>query len=381
MKIKKNKERASFFVYSSLMSRTKADMSSKMLVTFILLIAGFVLILLVYSRIGFEGLSSREVCHQSVVLRGTLPETLGIQEVVPLNCKTEKVCVRADKFFGKGECEEFENVKDKINYADVKSTEDIEKLISDQIVDCWSMTGKGELSLFSEGWAASYGLPGSSIHSSCVICSRVVFDKKTLEEKGIDASKRDVLGYMKTHKIPNGDESYYSYLLGGKAGISDDVEIDKIEITNPDTGEKVNLDVNELTKPTPSTGTEELAVLFMQISASSGEEVFSKTLKAFGMAGTATVAVSPVKSVSRAISVARKCVGPQVKVCLAIGAVVGIAALGQQYVASENREIAAAHCGDTFVGDKIGQGCSIVRTVEYNLEDLKQYCGVIESIP
>lgn len=380
MKIRKTKAKRGFFIYSSLMKQMKAEMSSKMLVTLILLIAGFLIILLIYSRVGFEGLSIGEACHQSVVLRGTLPGTLGIQEVVPLNCKTQKVCVRADELFGKGECQEFENVKDKINYADVEDTEDVEKLIADQIADCWSVMGKGELSLFSEGWAANFGIPGSSVHSSCVICSRIVFDEKTLKEKGIDVSERDVLNYMRTHRVPNGNESYYNYLLGGKAGISDNTKIEKIEIINPENGEKVNLDVNELTKPTSSLGTEELAVLFMQISAPSGEEVFSNTLKTFGIAGTAVVVSAPLKSAKGAISVAKKC-GPLIKVCLAVTAVVGIAAIGQQYVAAENREVAATHCGDTFVGDKIGQGCSIVRTIEYNIEDLKQYCGVIESIP
>jgi cystathionine beta-lyase len=38
-------------------------------------------------------------------------------------------------------------------------------------------------------------------------------------------------------------------------------------------------------------------------------------------------------------------------------------------------------CGDVSVGKDARDGCSVVRTVNYNVKDLSQYCSIIESIP
>ena len=158
----------------------KANISTTVLITVIFLITSFVIILLAYGSVDFGGLSDKEICHESVLLRGTLPG-LGIREISPLQCKTEKICIRGDKFFGKGNCnEDFGELKE-VKYTNADSLEDVEKTIADNVVDCWSMMGKGEISLYSEGWA-SFGFGG--VTSNCVICSRIAFDTKTLEEKG-----------------------------------------------------------------------------------------------------------------------------------------------------------------------------------------------------
>jgi len=109
----------------------KAEISSSMLVTTFLLIAAFLIVLVVYSTISWENLSDNQVCHQSVVLRGTLPETLGVNNFVPLQCKTEKICVRGSSLFDKGDCEDdFGDVSDKIIYSDVQIQEDVEKVVA-----------------------------------------------------------------------------------------------------------------------------------------------------------------------------------------------------------------------------------------------------------
>ena len=116
----------------------KGEMTTKMIMTILLLVVGFGIILLFYSQLSFERTIDREVCHESVVLRGTLPETLNLNALSPLKCFTKKICIRGKKIFGKGECEEYENAKS-VKNTGVKDRVQIEKLISQEIVDCWGM--------------------------------------------------------------------------------------------------------------------------------------------------------------------------------------------------------------------------------------------------
>ena len=45
-----------------------------------------------------------------------------------------------------------------------------------------------------------------------------------------------------------------------------------------------------------------------------------------------------------------------------------------------NRAISAGYCGDFEVGSEARNGCSSVRTINYNPEDLSKYCSIVESI-
>jgi len=46
-----------------------------------------------------------------------------------------------------------------------------------------------------------------------------------------------------------------------------------------------------------------------------------------------------------------------------------------------NRAITAGYCGDISVGREARDGCSIVRMIDYDKEDLSKYCHIVESIP
>jgi hypothetical protein len=72
----------------------KGALEAKMLISIILLIAGFGIILFMYSQLNWTGNIDREVCHESVILRGTLPEKsiISTKDVVPLKCKTRNIC-------------------------------------------------------------------------------------------------------------------------------------------------------------------------------------------------------------------------------------------------------------------------------------------------
>ena len=359
-------------------------MTSTMLVSIVLLVAGFGLILFFYSQLAFKGQVDREVCHQSVILRGTLPDTLGLKETAPLKCKTIKICVRGKKLLGKGECEEFTNADSVIN-TNVNDLTQIEKLISQEIVGCWSMMGEGKISLFSEN-AAEYGF--GSVYPSCVICSRIAFDKESLVEKGIDIEERNVLNYMLTHKIPNGEKSYYGYLTGdspAKISVKETISIPIIiekEDGSVSSNESIEINLKDFSGEEREE-TQELAILYMQISApTKWDSVLNiGSSLGFGAAGGAAVVGAAGRcSVAKWIGTGVKnvCKGPIAYACSALALI----AVGfQQWSAEDNRGIAATYCGDVSTGEESRQGCSVVRTVNYNIEDIKKYCAVIESIP
>ena len=83
----------------------KAEMTSTHLVTIILLMSGFAILLTVFFQVGFTKEIDRAVCHESVILRMTLPDTFDLKNLPALKCKTRKVCI-TDDLIGKGNCEE-----------------------------------------------------------------------------------------------------------------------------------------------------------------------------------------------------------------------------------------------------------------------------------
>lgn len=183
----------------------KAEMTSKQLITVILLITGFVILLFVFYRFNFEGSTDREVCHTSVVMRGSLPETFDIKKIPDLKCKTRKVCI-TDKIFGKGDCEEelgkkYDSIR--ISKNKEKQEEEIKEFIAQELADCWSMMGEGKIQIFTREWSST---------KRCSICSRISFDKSLKEE----IKEIDKLGdYLISNNIPNKDISYWKFLYPG----------------------------------------------------------------------------------------------------------------------------------------------------------------------
>jgi len=354
----------------------KGSITANQLVIIILLITGFAIVLLVFSQISWTGQIDKEVCHQSVILRATIPSAG--QALVPLKCKTSKLCVTSG-FIG-GKCEEdFQNAKG-ITKNKVSEVKQVEKLISQEIVDCWTMMGEGKVSLFSQYWADTFGV--GSVYPTCVICSRIAFDEKL----DLDLDNINVLKYMREHKIPNGNISYYAY-LAEEGQFS--VDIDSLEVKN--IGEE-KVDGNEI--PIIDEGSTtidssnlndwedplkepkgEMAILFMQISAPNhGDSILNigKGILGMGIVGGTfagpSLAIKGIKAVG-------------VKGGLITLAVAAVGAGIQQLNVAYNRGVTAGYCGDISVGEEARNGCSVVRAVNYNLEEIQSYCSVIESIP
>ncbi len=349
----------------------KGSMTAKQLVTIILLIMGFAILLFIFYQINWSGQIDKSICHQSVILRATAPTIA--QSLIPLKCKTSKICVTSGIIGGKCE-EDFENTKG-VTKAKVNDVEQIEKLVTQEVIDCWTMMGEGKVSLFSQYWAERFGVGG--VYPSCVICSRIAFD----EGLDVELDDMDVFDYMRRHKIPNGEISYYEYLTseGGKMSVGDSLTIADIgedEDGNPVANPDDSITITDDSLEDPFEGNDEMAILFMQISAPEhGDSILNIGKAALGVGIGSFVGPSWV----------RKGV---VKVAKAIGLKGGLITLGvavvaagaQQINVAHNRGVTAGYCGDVSVGKDARNGCSVVRTVRYNSTEIGKYCSVLESI-
>lgn len=351
------------------MRNKKADITSEQLVKTILVLIGFGILVLfiyfIYNQLTWTGMVDREVCHESVIYRGTLPGFGGTKEFVPLKCKTQKICITT----GSGSCKEFEGSTG-ILKVKVKNSQEIEQYISREIIDCWKTMGEGKISIFSQWFAETYGI--GSVYPSCVICSRIAFDKTSLDKSGISLDNVNVIKYMMTHVLPNTNVSYYEYLAGQRGKFSVKPQFDLKEISIDSKGNLIEGNkINVATEPIPEQSDDkELSVVFMQIS--SPKNVIRNTATSLGFIWGAGFVASPVltmKATASAIS------SPVTWALLAVGGAY------QYYSVSANKALSASYCGDVVAGDSAREGCSVVRTTNYNLEDISKYCSSIESIP
>lgn len=197
------------------MGSAKKGLALSTIVGLIILVLGFVILIFAFTQINWTGDVNREVCHQSVIYRATLPSFAGMKDYVPLKCNTEKICITSGLFGGK--CREFDNVKG-VSRINVRDVEDVEKVIAQEILSCWEMMGEGKVSIFNDWFVQTYGF--GTITSSCVVCSRIAFDRESLNKSKININDINVRNYMITHRVPNKDVSYFVYMTGNGGLVS-----------------------------------------------------------------------------------------------------------------------------------------------------------------
>jgi len=190
-------------------TKKRAEVSLSFLVGMILLIGGFVIVLFLYLLLDTTGMVDREVCHQSVIYKATLPSIAEAKEYIPLNCKTKKVCI-TDNIIKKGECAEFEGaVFDTVRVSGSKEDkeEKIKKFIAEEMAECWGVMGLGKLQIFSRDFILDKG-----VGKKCVTCTRIAFD----DDLKNDIGEINGLGkYMMTHKVPGNEISYWKFITSG----------------------------------------------------------------------------------------------------------------------------------------------------------------------
>ena len=166
------------------------ELTTKQLVTIIILIVSFIIILFLIFRLNLGEQSDKEICHNSVILKHQTKIVSG-----PLDCRTSYVCIS-----GGGECSNMPKVS-KVSVSPDKKNE-IMKAIADKMTDCWWMFGEGKI---------NYGVSGGT-SIKYALCSAIEFDSE-VQGKTKEISYSEFYNYLKTIQ-KQGSQSYLNYLYG-----------------------------------------------------------------------------------------------------------------------------------------------------------------------
>jgi hypothetical protein len=198
----------------------------KTLIPLIILIIGFLVLLVVFFKLDLGRETQKDVCHYSVVSRATAISASNLLKgTLPLNCKTQYICISKD-----GTCEKLVSPEIK----KVKTKEEIYSVLANQFSECWWMFGEGKIDYIGKELLAK--------NLYCSLCAQVVFDdsvKEIIESGEID--KQDFYQYLETEKVSGKDISYWNYLYeeGGHIKISADISRENTLLTLQDTCQKL----------------------------------------------------------------------------------------------------------------------------------------------
>ena len=180
----------------------KGELTTKKLVTIIVLITSFVIILFLLFRLDLGAMTDKEICHNSVVLKSKAKGFVG-----ELDCKTNYVCIS-----GGGKCEDInptETIKISLKGEDEIIKQEIMKVIADEMADCWWMFGEGELNYQGLWKSATEFLPWSKYH--CAVCSTVKFDEKIINSEISEITYGEFYDFLEDAKKSN-TKTYLKYL-------------------------------------------------------------------------------------------------------------------------------------------------------------------------
>ena len=165
----------------------KAELTTKQIVTIIILIVSFIIVLFLLFRLNLGETTSKEICHNSVVLK----EKSGIL-AGPLDCRTNYLCIS-----GSTDCKGISATSTiKVNPNNKNETM---KALADEMSDCWWMFGEGKI---------DYADRGTFSRTACSICSIVEFDE-TLH--GTSISYEEFYNYLRTTPKTS-SQTYLEYL-------------------------------------------------------------------------------------------------------------------------------------------------------------------------
>jgi hypothetical protein len=193
--MKNRKVKSKIFHFNFLEKNRRGEMTSQQIVILIILIASFAILLFFLFRLNLGSETEMEVCHNSVVARGSavIPT-----EAVPLDCKRGYICITQD-----GSCEDMTKpIKKK-----VKTKEEIYDVLANEMADCWWTFGESELNYVGEDLKPKM---------YCSICSQIAFDdsvKKIVSSGELD--KKEFYQYLALKNMSGSDITYAKYLLIG----------------------------------------------------------------------------------------------------------------------------------------------------------------------
>jgi hypothetical protein len=353
----------------------KGEITSEQTVKFVLPVLAFLIILGFLVYLGFKEAAQEDICHLTVISRGTSPEAA--QAAIPLKCATKKVCLTD----GSGRCDDSlagEQEIEVVKLPTVRNTEDkenirkaarvIEEVSAEEMYNCWKMMGEGKIDIFGN-YYISRGLKTVE-GPTCVICSRVVIDKGVSEEV---TSEVDVRRYMKENQVPDGDLTYLQAFTDSSFNTYPYVSTKAFQ-------EKIKSIEDKNIDEVQASG-REIALVFMQIKAPGiAEAIGNLGQDALFSAGGAFM-VSSVRGVSGVLSLGKLGLR-SVPVVLGGGAALAAFSGFNAYL---GQTTAAGYCGALTTTSEIErasgkEGCSIVEAVPYDFRAINTMCEEIEGI-
>ncbi len=179
-----------------------AELTTQQIVILIILIISFIVILYFLFKLNLGTTSEKEICHNSVVMKGNPVLSKGD---VSLNCQRTYVCITKD-----GSCEQMTSP----DIKKVETTSEIYQVLADEMADCWWMFGEGKIDYVGDKISkANY----------CSICSQIAFDdsvKNIGDEEGNlvfedgKINQDDFYAYLAQTPISEGSETYAEYFFG-----------------------------------------------------------------------------------------------------------------------------------------------------------------------
>ncbi len=206
----------------------RGELTTQQIVILIVLVISFIVILYFLFRLNLGAESEKEICHNSVILRGNV---LLSEKTVPLNCKRTYVCLSKD-----GSCESMTNP----NIEKASSKEEVYRILAEEMADCWWMFGEGKIDYIGDKTKeANY----------CSICSQIAFDNSIRKIEGFESgeiNKDEFYNYLSETSLSEGKQTYAEYFFGTKniASLVSEISVSEGNEEGISTFGKIHLDEN-----------------------------------------------------------------------------------------------------------------------------------------
>jgi len=221
----------------------KAELTTENIVALIVIIIGFIILLAFLVGFNYKEEVDQFVCKASVLLKTTSKQLTGLKSIsTSLNCHTQYICISKDN-----KCDKSYS---STNVKTVSSTDEIYKILSEQLANCWSMFGEGKLDYFN---AVDFNLKKSTTY--CSLCSEIIFDKdlydlkdsnnyfeKDENEKIVGLNQTKFYMYLAKTRIGNSEDTYLNYLYGISSFAKVNQELNDltlIDSSNPSQNQKI----------------------------------------------------------------------------------------------------------------------------------------------
>ncbi len=174
------------------------ELSTQQIILLIILITSFVVILFFLFRLNLGQESEKELCHNSVVMKGS---AIIPGDALPLKCSTGYVCITK-----KSGCEGLLNpIVKKVNTKD-----ELYEVLAEEMRECWWMFGEGKVNYVGKDFFTK--------DNYCSVCSQILFDESLSEIEGVEdkISKDELYEYMSENEFGRDEKNYLEYLFGTK---------------------------------------------------------------------------------------------------------------------------------------------------------------------